>query len=163
MKRVVFVGQAMPNFKADPHYWPSLNAWHHSIGITEDQIKSYFLYTALVDYFPGYHEKGGHKVPTEIEIEKERKRLRKTISDFNPELIVTIGKLSLSYCLNQKIASLDKNYVGKTFKVDPYNLLSKELLVIPLPHPSGASTWRYKEGNQLLLQKALTILKKELQ
>lgn len=32
----------------------------------------------------------------------------------------------------------------------------------PFPHPSGASTWIYKEGNKLLLQKALTIFKKEI-
>ena len=163
MKKVVFVGQAMPKIKETDHHWPSLNSWHFSIGITEDQIKSYFLYTALVDYFPGYQEKGGHKVPSRKEIAKEREKLRNTITDFNPEIVVTIGKLSLSYCLNKKIENLDKNYIGKSFLVNPYGFLDKELLVIPLPHPSGASTWRYKEGNQLLLKKALTILKKELQ
>lgn len=163
MKRVVFVGQAMPRVKETDHHWPGLNSWLYSIDIKENEIKSYFLYSALVDYFPGYHEKGGHKVPTKDEIEKEKERLKKTITDFNPEILVTIGKLSLNYCLNQKVVSLDKNYIGRSFRVNPYNLLDKELLVIPLPHPSGASTWRYKEGNQILLQKALTILKKELQ
>lgn len=163
MKRVVFVGQAMPKVKETAHHWPGLNSWLYSIDIKEEEIKNYFLYSALVDYFPGYHEKGGHKVPTKDEVENEKERLRKTITDFNPEILVTIGKLSLSYCLNQKIISLDKNYIGKSFKVNPYNLLNKEVLIIPLPHPSGASTWRYKEGNQTLLKKALTILKKELQ
>lgn len=162
MKRVAFVGQAMPNFKADPHHWPSLNSWHYSIGITDDQIKNHFLYTALVDYFPGYQEKGGHKVPTKMEVAKERERLRRDVINFNPEILVTIGKLSLSYCLNQKIDKLDENFIGKCFKINPYGLLEKKILIIPYPHPSGASTWRYKEGNQILLQKALSILKKEI-
>lgn len=162
MKKVLFVGQAMPAVKRHPHHWPSLNLWLYSIGLTDDDIQKNFLYTALVNYFPGYQEKGGHKVPTKVETAKERERLKQTISEFNPEVLVTIGKLSLSYCLNQKVDKLDKNYIGKNFTVNPYGMLDKNILVIPLPHPSGASTWRYKEGNQALIQKALRILKAEL-
>ncbi|MFZ3301509.1 MAG: uracil-DNA glycosylase family protein [Microgenomates group bacterium] len=162
MKRVLFVGQAMPAVKRHPHHWPSLNVWLYSVGLTDKDIQENFMYTALVNYFPGYQEKGGHKVPTKEETEKEKVRLKKTIIDFNPDMLVTIGKLSLSYCLNQKIDKLDKNYIGNSFNVNPYGMLGKNIDVIPLPHPSGASTWIYKEGNKLLLQKALSILSKQL-
>ncbi len=163
MKRVIFIGQAMPKRNmAESHDWPSLNLWLYSIGLNDKQIKNNFLYAALVDYFPGYQEKGGHKVPTKDEIAKDRKRLGKTLHGFNPEILVTIGKLSLNYCLNEKINSLDSNYIGKSFLVDPYNMLGKKILIIPLPHPSGASTWKYKKGNMELLEKALNLLKDNL-
>lgn len=162
MKRVLFVGQAMPAVKRHPHHWPSLNLWLYSIGLTDTDIQENFLYTALVNYFPGYQDKGGHKVPTKEETIKERERLKKAIVDFKPDILVTIGKLSLSYCLNQKIDKLDKNYIGKTFNINPYGMLEKNILVIPLPHPSGASTWIYQKNNKRLLRKALNILKLEL-
>lgn len=160
MKKVVFVGQAMPKVKRNPHDWPTLNNWLYSIGLTDDYIKNYFLYTALVDYFPGSKD-GSHLVPTDEEIKKERNRLQKTINDFKPDLVVTIGKLSLSHCLNCKINLLNE-FIGSKFEVDPYGLVGKKLMVIPLPHPSGASTWRHKPDNKKLLAKALKLLKHNL-
>lgn len=160
MKRVIFVGQAMPRFKKHLHDWTSLNSWLYSIGITDNQIRENFFYSALVDYFPGA-KNGSHRVPSETEINKERTRLKKTIRDFDPHIVVTIGKLSLSHCLNKGVSSL-KGYIGQTFKTDPYGLAGKKVMIIPLPHPSGASTWRHKPENKELLEKALEILKTNL-
>jgi uracil-DNA glycosylase len=160
MKRTIFIGQAMPRVKKNPHDWPSLNSWLYSIGVSEGQIKKNFFYSALVDYFPG-SKSGSHRVPTEAEIQKERARLAKTIKDFKPQVIVTIGKLSLSHCLLKEIDLLSK-FIGKTFKVDPYNITGKKILIIPLPHPSGASTWYRKPGNRKLLNRALKLLKNNL-
>ncbi len=160
MKKVIFIGQAMPRAKRDLHDWPTLNAWLYSIGITQDQIKTNFHYSALVDYFPG--SKGSsHLVPTPEEINKEHSRLVKTIRDFGPQLIVCIGKLSISHCLNKKDIDLSK-MIGEIFNVDPYGALGRKLLTIPLPHPSGASTWRYKPENKKLLNKALELLKNNI-
>jgi len=160
MKRVIFIGQAMPRHKLHPHHWPSLNKWLYSIGLTDTQIANNFLYTALLDYFPGARN-GSHLVPTSAEIQKERSRLTKTIRDFHPETVVTIGKLSLAYCLRKRVVNL-RDFIGKTFAVDPYGLVGSDLLVIPLPHPSGASTWSHKPGNKRLLKKALDLLKSNL-
>lgn len=160
MKRVIFVGQAMPRVKRNPHDWPTLNNWLYSIGITDDQINENFLYTALVNYFPGA-KNGSHLVPTEEEIIKERKRLEKTIKDFNPEIVVSIGKLSLSHCLGCKINLLNE-FIGKEFEVDPYGLVGRKIIVVPLPHPSGASTWRHNLENKKLLTESLNLLKNNL-
>lgn len=157
MKKTIFVGQAMPRFKKDPHDWPSLNAWLFSIGININQIRQDFLYSALVDYFPGA-KNGSHLVPTKEEIESERARLIKTIRGFGPQIVVPIGKLSISNCLNQNILPLNQN-IGKVFRVDPYQALGYEVQVLPLPHPSGASTWRHNPQNQKLLSNALNLLK----
>lgn len=160
MKRVIFIGQAMPRAKRDLHDWPSLNKWLYSIGLTDDEIKSNFYYSALVDYFPGSNG-SSHKVPTFDEILKERKRLTKTINDFSPDIVVCIGKLSLSYCLQTKIDKLDK-FIGCKFYNNPYGLYKENTLIIPLPHPSGASTWHKKKENIILLNKSLELLKNNL-
>ncbi len=160
MKRVIFIGQAMPRYKSHLHDWPSLNSWLYSIGLSDGQIRENFFYSALIDYFPG-SKKGSHRVPTDSEIKKERKRLSKTIKDFDPEIVVTIGKLSLSHCLRCEIGLLSE-FIGKTYKTDPYGLFGKEVLIIPLPHPSGASTWHKKPENKKLLDKALKIVKNSL-
>lgn len=160
MKRTIFIGQAMPKVKRHPYDWPTLSAWLFSIGITNGQIRKNFFYSALVDYFPGL-AKGSHRVPTKEEIEKEKIRLERTINDFNPQVVVPIGKLSLSYCIGEDVKLL-KDYIGKTFTLNPYGLMKNDILVIPLPHPSGASTWRHQEGNKKLLQKALNLLKENI-
>ena len=157
MKRVIFIGQAMPRLKKDLHDWPSLNSWLYSIGITHNEIQKYFFYSALVDYFPGA-KNGSHRVPTPEEIKKERTRLAKTLKEFNPDIVIPIGRLSIAHCLNKKVEPLEVN-IGKTLIVNPYGLFKKSL-IIPLPHPSGASTWHYKKENQKLLQVSLSLLKR---
>ena len=155
MKRAIFVGQAMPRFKKDVHDWSSLNSWLYSIGISYSQIKENFFYSALVNYFPGA-QNGSHRVPTSEEIKKDRHRLKKTLNGFNPDLVIPIGRLSIAYCLNKKVEPLEVN-VGKTFMANPYGLF-REVLIIPLPHPSGASTWH--RTNKRLLQVSLSLLKR---
>lgn len=160
MKKTIFIGQAMPRKKSHLFDWPSLNKWLYSIGVTEKQIKEHFFYSALVDYFPGALN-GSHIVPTKSDIKKERNRLIKTITDFSPQVVVPIGVLSISYCLDEKAQPLVDN-VGKVFNVDPYKAVGKILPVVPLPHPSGASTWRHRPENKVLLNKALELLKTQL-
>ena len=160
MKRAIFIGQAMPRFKKHLHDWPSLNSWLYSLRFTDNQIKENFFYSALVDYFPGSNG-GGHRVPSGREIKKERKRLRNTINNFNPDIVIPIGKLSIGYCFETKEPFL-KDYVGRTYVANPYGLMDKEVLIIPLPHPSGASTWHKKIENRRLLRKALGLLKSNL-
>lgn len=160
MKRSIFIGQAMPRTKEDPHDWPSLNQWLYSISLTDDLIRENIFYSALVDYFPGVAN-GSHIVPSKENIANERQRLKRTINDFKPELVVPIGRLSISYCLRQKVRPLVCD-VGKIYTTNPYGLYIKELTVVPLPHPSGASVWRHKQENKRLLRKALSLLKKEL-
>lgn len=157
MKRVLFIGQAMPRMKRDPHDWPTLNAWLYSIGLKHEDIISNFLYSALVDYFPG--SKGSsHIVPTPTEILKERDRLKETVIMFNPAIVVPIGRLSIAYCFNEKTKPLN-TYIGNSFQIDPYGFLGREVTAIPLPHPSGASTWYHNPDHKKLLQKALEQLR----
>lgn len=160
MKRIIFIGQAMPRYKSHPHDWPSLNRWLYSIGLSDELLVKWTLYSALVDYFPG-SKKGSHLVPTTEEIDAERERLRGTLMAFKPDIVVPIGKLSIAHCIGEKVDSL-RDYIGKSYKGVPYGLYLTELPIIPLPHPSGASTWRYQAGNMERLTKALELLRGEI-
>ena len=161
MNKAIFIGQAMPKYKSELHDWPSLNKWLYKIGITDNEIRKYFYYSALVDFFPGI-KNGSHRIPSAKEIYKERVRLNKTISDFEPDIIVPVGKLSISHCLNKKNITLTET-IGEKYICDPYNLTGRNYLVIPLPHTSGASVWYQKRENRILLKKALVILKRKLE
>lgn len=160
MKRAIFIGQAMPRSKKDPHDWPSLNSWLYSINISRRKIEKSFFYSALVDYYPG-SKNGSHRVPTRGEIFKEKSRLKSTISDFEPDIIVPVGKLSISYCL-QRNSFILTDVVGRTFFLNPYGLMNRRVLTIPFPHPSGASTWYNKPKHKKLVSKALSKLKENL-
>ena len=160
MKRCMFIGQAMPRKKSSLFDWPSLNSWLYSIELTNPQIEKYFFYSALVNYFPG-SVNGLHNIPTKEEIGKEQKRLASMIKIFNPEITVPVGRLSISYCLDQKTQPL-KKVVGKIYTKDPYLALGREIPIIPLPHPSGASTWYNKPDNKKLLSRSLELLKNTL-
>ncbi len=160
LKKTMFIGQAMPRAKRNHHDWPTLNNWLHLINISDDQIRQYFYYSALVAYFPGA-KNGSHLVPTAQEIAKEQSRLKRQMFDFKPQVVVSVGKLSAQYCLQEEKLLLT-GVIGNKYVINPYGLLDKELVVIPLPHPSGASTWTHGSANKKLLTKALKMLKSNI-
>ncbi|KKN44382.1 hypothetical protein LCGC14_0693780 [marine sediment metagenome] len=154
--RTAFIGQAMPRNKLTPHDWPSLNQWLYSVGITGDDIERHFLYSALVGYFPGAVN-GSHIAPSKEDIDDERQRLKESLMAFGPEVVVPVGKLSILSCLNESGGPLSK-YIGNWYMANPYGLYGRELPIVPLPHPSGASTWVYIDGHRELLNTALLLL-----
>lgn len=157
---MMFVGQAMPRIKGHPHDWPSLNRWLFSIGLTMAKIENFCYFSALVDYFPGTKGKA-HRIPSEEEIVSERGRLGKNLRDFGPEIVIPVGRLSIAHCLGRRVEPLGVN-VGKKYRADPYLLMGCKLTVIPLPHPSGASSWRYSEEGKRLLPRALELLRESV-
>ncbi len=123
-------------------------------------------FTAIYNKFPGSN-KQGHFAPTHSQISGNRDNLKQTIEDFKPDLVIPIGKLSIEYCIygydQNKLRKINMNeYIGKEFELDPYELTNTKIKIIPLPHPSGASTWFYIEGNKELLEKALMLIKNTL-
>ena len=69
-----------------------------------------------------------------------------------PELIVTVGGLALRRLLG--ITALT-DAIGKSFVLG-------DAIVIPLPHPSGASGWLNEPQNRARLGKAATHVRREL-
>ena len=92
-------------------------------------------------------------MPNPDEIAACRVWLDRELALNQPELLLPVGKLAI----NQFI-KVDKlvDVIGQQHRV---KINGREVDVIPLPHPSGASTWHRKEPGISLLQQALTLVK----
>lgn len=118
-----------------------------------DQLYETFYCGSVTRCYPGRPESGrGDRTPTlreqhlcEFWRDWELRLLR-------PELIVTVGGLALRRLLG--IPTLTAA-IGKSYVRD-------DAIVIPLPHPSGASGWLNDRTNRARLGKALTHVRREL-
>jgi uracil-DNA glycosylase len=127
--------------------------WFESIGVDEEHFRDHVYMAAVCRCFPGKNPKGtGDRVPDKQEIATCKKWLEAEYELLQPKLIIPVGKLAISQYL--KAAKL-KDVVGQQFVVDTPML---EVDCIPLPHPSGLSTWYNMEPGKTLLQDALELL-----
>lgn len=163
MKKVFFIGQAMPKppYPDRPFGRTKLYQWFQDAGISDEVVENQFYFSALVAYFPGSVKGKGHLVPTPAQIAEERPRLVKEILELKPDVFVAVGKLATEELLNVTGIKLD-DYIGKSFEANPFDLLESARPLIPLAHPSGASTWFYKKTNRQLLDLGLKLLHEEL-
>jgi len=177
MKKILIVGQAPPKKTVEIPFGRShLYKWlesrnikyqktietepeHNQEGIflIDDNPVAEVKFAALINYFPGTNNAGGHLTPSRAEIETEQYILKQILENFNPNIVIPVGKLSIQECFIKEDIKLEE-YIGKTFVIDPYNSFGKKVIVLPLPHPSGASTWYFNETNKKLLNKALVTL-----
>ncbi len=103
--------------------------------------------SAVCRCFPGKNPKGGDRVPDKTEIKTCSQWINQEIELLQPKLIIPVGKLAISQYLtvNKLVEVIGKEYVLSLNAVD--------VDMIPLPHPSGASTWhRMSPGKELLMQ-----------
>jgi uracil-DNA glycosylase len=78
--------------------------------------------------------------------------LQAEIRLLRPQLIILIGKLAINQFLVAK--KLDE-VVGKCHRTV---IEGREVDLLPLPHPSGLSTWPRMEPGKTLLQDALQVM-----
>jgi uracil-DNA glycosylase len=157
--QIMLIGQAPGDKEPQlqkPFAWTAgktLFKWFDQIGLDEDTFRQQVYIAAVCRCFPGKNPKGGDRVPNPDEIAACRVWLDRELALNQPELILPVGKLAI----NQFI-KVDKlvDVIGQQHRV-PLN--GREVDVIPLPHPSGASTWHRKEPGISLLQQALTLIK----
>lgn len=157
--RVLLVGQA-PGVREPvlgrPFAWTAgrtLFRWFEaSCGLTEEMFRRRIYMAAVCRCFPGKAAGGGDRVPAPEEIAACRPWLRAEITLLQPELVIPVGKLAISQFLpNAKLDTL----VGRSH---PQTMEGVSFDLIPLPHPSGASTWHRMEPGRSLLHQALTLL-----
>jgi len=156
--RIIQLGQA-PGIhegeKGRPFAWTAgktLFKWYQSIGVDEETLRANVHMAAVCRCFPGKHPKHGDRVPDQEEIERCSVWLEKEVRLLKPQLIIPVGKLAIA-----QIMPVDKlkDVIGKQHRIKYYGV---ELDVIPLPHPSGASTWHRMEPGKTLLQDALRLI-----
>ena len=158
MSEILLIGQAPGDKEGNlgrPFAWTAgktLFKWFESIGITEQAFRKQVYMSAVCRCFPGKNPKGGDRVPSKDEIAICSQWINKEIELLQPKLILPIGKLAISQYLevNKLVDVIGKQFSSTVngFDVD----------IIPLPHPSGASTWHRMLPGKELLEKALVLL-----
>jgi uracil-DNA glycosylase len=157
--RILLVGQAPgdkePNL-GRPFAWTAgktLFKWFdQALGWSEDTVRDRVYFAAVCRCFPGKKPTGGDRVPDESEIQNCRHWLDREFELLEPALVLPVGKLAISQFLPDGPLV---DVIGRSFALD-YRGHAFDCL--PLPHPSGASTWHRREPGLTLLQHALTRL-----
>jgi uracil-DNA glycosylase len=157
LSRVFLLGQAPGPHEARfgrPFAWTAgktLFAWMgRAFGATEETFRERVYMAAVVRAFPGKTSGGGDRVPSPAEIEASRGFLAREMDILRPRLVIPVGRLAIEQVLGRG-PRLDE-IIGRQLRVE-YHGLSVD--VIPLPHPSGASTWFKVEPGKTLLERAL--------
>ncbi len=152
---VISIGQA-PGEKEGPAGKPfawtagkTLFQWFASIGVDEETYRSRVYMAAVCRCFPGKNPKGGDRVPSREEIDNCRIWMEREFHLLRPRLVIPIGKLAIAEIMHVKRLV---EVVGRSFEEE---LFGVRTTVIPLPHPSGASTWHRTEPGKTLLAQAL--------
>jgi uracil-DNA glycosylase len=150
---IVFVGQA-PGDKepimGKPFAWTAgrnLFKWFGSLGVDEETFRDNVYMAAVCRCFPGKNPKGGDRVPSDEEIANCAPWLER-------ELEICRPKLAIARFLEEAplVETIGKKH---TWKHE-----GRAIDLIPLPHPSGASTWYHVEPGKTLTKKALALIGK---
>lgn len=163
--KVFLVGQAPGPREGSfgkPFAWTAgrtLFRWfEESMGLSEERFRQRIYMAAVARCFPGKANGGGDRKPDPKEIESCKRFLRKEVEILEPELVIAVGTLAIYEVLGDgaKKKKLDE-LIGK---VERTTWHGREVDVISLPHPSGASPWHKMEPGKTLLAKALKLIKK---
>lgn len=125
---------------------------------SEARFREQVYLAAVTRCYPGPHPKGhGDRKPTPEEIQRCGHWLDQELALVRPAAIVLIGGLAIERFLG-KVKLED--VVGHAI---PAHLANFDTLFIPLPHPSGASTWLNAASHKELLKQALSTLRGVIQ
>jgi uracil-DNA glycosylase len=154
--KVLLVGQA-PGDKEPilgrPFAWTAgkmMFKWFATIGVDEENFREQVYMAAVCRCFPGKNPKGGDRVPSPDEIAACRPWLDRELELLQPELIIPVGRLAIEQFLEPQPLNDVIGRVHETRGID----------LIPLPHPSGASTWYKVAPGDRLTKRALQLIAK---
>jgi uracil-DNA glycosylase len=126
--------------------------WFAGIGLDEAEFRARVYIAAVCRCFPGKNPRGGDRVPSPAEIATCAGWLAAEVELLRPRLLLPVGKLAIQQVLSAK--TLDE-VVGTCHRV---TLAGRRMDAIPLPHPSGASTWHRSARGKPLLERALGLV-----
>ncbi len=157
---VLLIGQA-PGTREGPAGKPfawtagkTMFKWFDGIGIGENSFRERVYMAAVCRCFPGKNPEGGDRVPSPDEIAACSVWLAAEVALTQPDLVIPVGKLAIAQLIDVAVL---KDVVGVSHHVTFHG---RETDVIPLPHPSGASTWHRMEPGKTLLARALRLIQR---
>jgi uracil-DNA glycosylase len=128
----------------------TLRGW---LRLDEDAFYATFYCASVTRCDPGRALSGrGDRLPTATEQELCARWREHELRLLRPELVVTVGGLAARRLIG---VSRLTDAIGKSY-------LLGDAIVVPLPHPSGASGWLNDRANRARLGKALTHVRREL-
>ena len=128
----------------------TLRRW---LSLEGDELYETFYCASVTRCYPGRPASGrGDRTPTRREQDLCEFWRDWELELLRPELVVTVGGLALRRLLGVPALT---DAIGKSYTLGG-------AIVIPLPHPSGASGWLNDRANRARLGKALTHVRREL-
>lgn len=136
----------------------TLFRWLERSGIDEETARARVYIAAVTRCYPGPSPSGrGDRVPSPAEQEACAVWLDAELRIIRPALLIPVGRLAITRFLpNQPLDRL----IGTAHDVEHVGGRS---VVIPLPHPSGASSWIHQDDHPRLLDRALLLIGRELE
>lgn len=150
------VGQAPGRHEADVTHQPfsgpagrRLFRWLAQAGFDEAEFRATQAMTAITKCYPGPHPAGrGDRVPSRVEQALCAPWLAQELALIRPRVLIPIGGLAISRFLGGGPMT---ELIGERFERDGR-------ILVPLPHPSGASQWFNAPENKVRLARALALL-----
>ena len=124
--------------------------FEEALGVNEERFRERVYMAAVARCFPGKASGGGDRRPDAVEVEQCKTWLQREADILKPELVIAVGTLAIEQVLGEKAPLAE--LVGTTRRARWHG---RELDVVALPHPSGASPWHRIEPGKTLLGKAL--------
>jgi uracil-DNA glycosylase len=161
--RVMIVGQAPGKVEAEGgvpfagRAGQTLFRWLAQAGIDEASARQRIYISAVTRCYPGASPSGrGDRVPSPAEQHSCARWLESELAIIRPKVIIPVGRLALARFLPP--APLDEiigtQHVATELKGCP--------MVIPLPHPSGASSWIHQRNHPRLLRRAIALIEEHV-
>ncbi len=130
------------------------------LGLDEEAFYATFYCASVTRCYPGRVPGGrGDRAPSPPERDLCARWRDEELRLLAPRLVVPVGGLAIQGLLSgagSRTGSLPLTaLIGERFQRDG-------ALVIPLPHPSGASSWPHQPGNRERLDRALAAIAAEL-
>jgi uracil-DNA glycosylase len=126
---------------------------------SEAQVRRQVYMTSITKCFPGKGSSGGDRRPSRAEVDLCRSHLDRQLALITPQLLILVGGLAHERFLPGR--PLDQ-LVGRLFDLSGREIPSRipvRPVLVPLPHPSGASRWLNAVENRMLLDRALRRLR----
>ncbi len=153
----MIVGQAPGRHEAEvtqrPFSGPAgrrLFRWLAQAGFDEAEFRATQAMAAITRCYPGPHPGGrGDRVPSRAEQALCATWLEAELALIRPRVLIPVGGLAIGRFLgnDRPMTAL----IGERFE-------REGRIIVPLPHPSGASQWFNMAENALRLERALALL-----
>jgi uracil-DNA glycosylase len=136
----------------------TLLRWLERAGVDEETARKRIYIAAITRCYPGPSPSGrGDRVPSNAEQEACAVWLDAELELIRPRLLIPVGRLAITRFLPN--LPLDQ-LVGSAHDVKHRG---GSAIAIPLPHPSGASSWIHEGDHPRLLEQAITRIGHELE